>query len=216
MKHFKFDTQDENLYKVPVDRLKDNKYLYFKRILDVLIIFIFLPLAIPLLLIGMLLIKLFSDGPIFFIQKRVGMYNKPFFIYKLRTMVHQADSINLDHTVEDDVRIFRIGKILRITKVDELPQFFNILKGDMSLIGPRPERLDLVNKLSVEIPTYNLRHLIKPGLSGLAQINNPKATPNESVEKLEYDLYYVCNLDFLLDLKIIWKTIFIVLRLNSL
>lgn len=216
MKHFK-----ENIYKQDLSiklakELRLNKYLRFKRIIDVAIITILLPLAIPFLLIGIVLIKIFSKGPIFFIQERVGLNNKSFLIYKLRTMAHHSERINLNHTIEDDERIFKTGKLLRITKIDEIPQFYNILKGEMSLIGPRPERVDIVKLLSTEIPSYNLRHLIKPGLSGLAQINNPKATPNESIEKLEYDLYYINNLNFVLDLKIFWKTIFIVLKLNSL
>jgi lipopolysaccharide/colanic/teichoic acid biosynthesis glycosyltransferase len=131
--------------------------------------------------------------------------------------MHHLDSeSNLNYTIKNDERIFKTGKILRFTKIDEIPQFFNILMGDMALIGPRPERIEIVEKLSNEINLYTLRHLVKPGLSGLAQINNPIATPNESSEKLEYDLYYINNLTFWLDLKIFWKTIFIVLRLNSL
>jgi lipopolysaccharide/colanic/teichoic acid biosynthesis glycosyltransferase len=196
--------------------LNINKYLILKRVIDLLIVIFLLPIAIPALIIGMLSVKLFSRGPIFFIQERVGLNNKPFKIYKLRTMVYQPVDIDLSHTVKNDERIFKAGKILRVTKIDEIPQFLNIFKGDMSLIGPRPERLEIVDKLSMEIPSYSIRHLVKPGLSGLAQINNPTATPNESVEKLEYDLYYINNLNLILDLKIFWKTFFIVLRLDSL
>lgn len=193
-----------------------NKYLFFKRIFDLAVVFFSLPIAVPFLILGMLSIKLFSKGPIFFIQERVGLNNKSFLIYKLRTMVHQPEFVDLNHTVKNDERIFKTGKILRITKIDEIPQFLNIIKGDMSLIGPRPERSEIVNKLSIDIPSYKLRHLLKPGLSGLAQINNPTATPNESIEKLEYDLYYINNLNLNLDLKILWKTFFIVLKLDSL
>lgn len=196
--------------------LKSNKYFITKRIIDLTIITILLPVAIPLMLIGMVAIKLFSKGPIFFTQKRVGLNNVPFSIYKLRTMAHQPEQINLPHTIKNDERIFKTGKILRITKIDEIPQFLNIVKGEMSLIGPRPERLEIVNKLSIEIPTYKLRHHVRPGMSGLAQINNPTATPNESIEKLEYDLYYINNLSLNLDLKIFWKTVFVVFKLDSL
>ena len=131
-------------------------------------------------------------------------------------MIYQPGKIDLNHTQKNDQRIFKTGKLLRISKIDEIPQFFNILIGDMSLIGPRPERFEIVEILSNEIPSYKLRHLIKPGLSGLAQINNPTATPNDSVEKLAYDLYYINNMNLKLDLRIFWKTIFIILRLDSL
>jgi lipopolysaccharide/colanic/teichoic acid biosynthesis glycosyltransferase len=173
-------------------------------------------LALPTLFIGIVLVKLFSKGPIFFYQERIGLNNKPFTIYKLRTMIYQSGKIDINHTIKNDERVYKMGKILRITKIDEIPQFFNILKGDMSLIGPRPERLEIVEQLAKEIPAYNLRHTIRPGISGLAQINNPTATPNESIEKLEYDLYYINNVNLFLDLKILWKTIFIVLKLDSL
>ncbi len=216
MKNFKEKINRPELEKEVQLNLKLNKYLILKRIIDIIIVILLLPIAIPLLLIGMLSIKFFSKGPIFFIQERVGFNNKSFSIYKLRTMIHQPNYVDLNHTVKNDERIFKTGKILRVTKIDEIPQFINILKGEMSLIGPRPERLELVQKLSIEIPSYKFRHLVKPGLSGLAQINNPTATPNESIEKLEYDLYYINNLNLILDLKIFWKTFFIVLKLDSL
>ena len=216
MKNFKEKINKSEIEKEIQSNLKLNKYLILKRVIDIVVVVLLLPIAIPLLMIGMLSIKLFSKGPIFFIQERVGFNNKSFSIYKLRTMIHRPDYVDLNHTVKNDERIFKTGKILRVTKIDEIPQFINILKGEMSLIGPRPERLELVQKLSIEIPSYKLRHLIKPGLSGLAQINSPTATPNESLENLEYDLYYINNLNLVLDLKILWKTFFIVLKLNSL
>lgn len=216
MRNFKEKINRPELEKEVRLVLKLNKYLILKRVIDIGIVIVLLPIAIPLLIFGMLSVKLFSKGPIFFIQQRVGFNNTPFSIYKLRTMVYQPEQIDLTYTVKNDERIFITGKILRVTKIDEIPQFLNILKGEMSLIGPRPERLDIANKLSIEIPSYKLRHLVKPGLSGLAQVNNPTATPNESVEKLEYDLYYINNLNLNLDLKIFWKTLFIVLRLDSL
>ncbi len=216
MKNFKEKINNTEIEKEIQSSLKLNKYLILKRVTDIVFVVLLLPIAIPLLIIGMLSVKLFSKGPVFFIQERVGFNNKSFSIYKLRTMIHRPDYVDLNHTVKNDERIFKTGKILRVTKIDEIPQFLNIIKGEMSLIGPRPERLELVQKLSIEIPSYKLRHLIKPGLSGLAQINNPKATPNESLEKLEYDLYYINNLNLVLDLKILWKTFFIVFKLDSL
>jgi lipopolysaccharide/colanic/teichoic acid biosynthesis glycosyltransferase len=216
VKNFKEKINNTEIEKEIQSSLKLNKYLILKRVTDIVFVVLLLPIAIPLLIIGMLSVKLFSKGPVFFIQERVGFNNKSFSIYKLRTMIHRPDYVDLNHTVKNDERIFKTGKILRVTKIDEIPQFLNIIKGEMSLIGPRPERLELVQKLSIEIPSYKLRHLIKPGLSGLAQINNPKATPNESLEKLEYDLYYINNLNLVLDLKILWKTFFIVFKLDSL
>lgn len=216
MKNFKEKINKTEIEKEIQSNLELNKYLILKRVIDIVVVVFLLPIAIPFLMIGMLSIKLFSRGPIFFIQERVGFNNKSFSIYKLRTMIHRPDHVDLNHTVKNDNRIFKTGKILRVTKIDEIPQFINILKGEMSLIGPRPERLELVQKLSIETPSYKLRHLVKPGLSGLAQINNPTATPNESLEKLEYDLYYINNLNLVLDLKILWKTFFIVLKLDSL
>ena len=216
MKNYKENIDTLEIKKRIISSVNHNKYIIIKRIMDLLIIISLLPLAIPLLLFGMVTIKLFSKGPIFFKQQRVGLNNKPFYIYKLRTMIYQPGKIDLNHTQKNDQRIFKTGKLLRISKIDEIPQFFNILIGDMSLIGPRPERFEIVEILSNEIPSYKLRHLIKPGLSGLAQINNPTATPNDSVEKLAYDLYYINNMNLKLDLRIFWKTIFIILRLDSL
>jgi lipopolysaccharide/colanic/teichoic acid biosynthesis glycosyltransferase len=216
MKDLKLKIDKNNLYESLSKSVSLNKYLTIKRIFDLFFVISIIPIAIPALIFGMILIKLCSEGPIFFIQERVGANCNPFFIYKLRTMYYQPNNNDLNHTTKDDKRIFKAGKLLRLTKIDEIPQFLNILKGDMSLIGPRPERVEIVKILSKEIPNYKLRHLIKPGLSGLAQINNPVATPNESIEKLEYDLYYVSNFNFFLDLRILVRTFFIVLRLESL
>jgi lipopolysaccharide/colanic/teichoic acid biosynthesis glycosyltransferase len=171
------------------------------------------PISTFLVVIASILIKLSSKGPIFFLQTRVGKNGKPFKIIKLRTMIHsQIES----YTIENDERVFKTGKYLRVLKIDELPQFYNILVGQMSLIGPRPERLEIVQRLSQENPYYELRHLIKPGISGWAQVNDPTANPTKNFEKLEYDLYYIKNASLLLDLKIFIKTIIIIITRNSL
>ena len=197
-----------------LDELKVNKRVEFlKRFFDVTFIFVLFPISIFLIFIAAILIKLTSNGPVLFLQNRVGKNGKPFKIVKLRTMTYN----NIEsYTVENDERVFKIGKYLRKLKIDELPQFYNILVGQMSLIGPRPERIEIVEKLSEENPYYALRHLIRPGISGWAQVNDPTANPTKNFEKLEYDLYYIKNSSLLLDLKIVVKTIIIILTRNSL
>ena len=122
----------------------------------------------------------------------------------------------IDHTVANDCRITKIGSILRKTKIDELPQLFNVLIGDMSIIGPRPERAEIVEKFSKQSDYYTLRHNIRPGITGWAQVNNPVATPEENLEKLEYDLYYINNYSFKLEVQILMKTVGVVSSLQSL
>ncbi|MDE3236503.1 MAG: sugar transferase [Bacteroidota bacterium] len=191
------------------------KFLLLKRAIDLCFCLFLAPFALLLSLLGMLLTKLSSKGPALFVQKRVGKNGKVFSIYKIRTMVH-APAGHTAFTVKNDNRVTGIGKILRRTKIDELPQLLNILKGEMSLIGPRPERDDIVAAMVKENPYYHLRHTVKPGVSGWAQIHNPTATPAQNLEKLEYDLYYVKNMSVFLDLKVLFKTIKIVFTLDSL
>ena len=186
-----------------------------KRIIDFSLSLFLLPFALVFIFIGGLLIKLTSKGPIFFTQERAGKLEKPFKIYKLRTMRHSSE-VNKAFTVEDDARIFPVGKFLRKSKIDELPQLFNIIVGDMSLIGPRPERIEIVEKLIDENPYYELRHLVRPGITGWAQVNNPTATPEDNYQKLEYDLYYIKNGTFWLDLKIALMTINVIWHQKSL
>lgn len=200
-----------NALSIPVNK----QHAKIKRITDLLFSFSALPFSLALMGIGVILIKLSSKGPVLFRQERVGKNGKPFTIYKLRTMMHSKTGHKI-HTVEDDFRVFPIGNLLRKSKIDELPQLFNILRGDMSLIGPRPERVEIVDDLNKENSLYKLRHTILPGITGWAQVNNPTATPNQSFEKLEYDLYYIKNASFKLDLKIIYRTTMIVLKRESL
>ena len=197
-----------------IEELDVNKNMEIvKRFFDLVVILILFPISIFLIFIAAILIKLSSQGPVFFLQTRVGKNGKPFKIIKLRTMIYK----NIEsYTVENDERVFQIGKYLRILKIDELPQFYNILVGQMSLIGPRPERIEIVEKLCEENPYYELRNLIKPGISGWAQVNDPTANPTKNYEKLEYDLYYIKNSSLFLDLKIVIKTIIIIIKRNSL
>ena len=188
---------------------------FSKRIFDSLVILFFCPIILLLLFIGIILIKLTSKGPVFFKQERVGKNGKPFLLYKLRTMVHLKNG-HISHTIENDERIFPVGKFLRFSKIDELPQCLNVLSGHMSIIGPRPERTEIVKILHLENPYYELRHLVRPGITGWAQVNNPTATPNQNFEKLEYDLYYIKNANLALEFLIIIKTVQIIIKRNSL
>ena len=190
-------------------------FLFFKRIFDFILTILILPIVFPLLLVGVLMIKLTSKGPALFTQHRIGKDGKSFIIYKLRTMVF-CPTGHEKHTVENDNRVFPVGRLLRLSKIDELPQLYNVLRGDMSLIGPRPEKVSIVNVLSEENPYYRMRHLIKPGITGWAQVNFPLATPDENLVKLEYDLYYLKHASFTLDLFILLKTFIIVFKRQSL
>lgn len=189
-----------------------NSYFLFKRVVDLLVTILLLPLAIPFILLGMLMVYITSPGNVFFVQTRVGKNSIPFKIFKLRTMKLHHDG---GFTEEDDDRVLPLGKLLRLTKIDELPQLFNILKGEMSLIGPRPERPEYVKMAIDENAYFDLRHIVKPGVTGWAQVNLPKATPKDNLKKLEYDLYYIKNNSILLDFIIILNTIKIVFTMNS-
>ncbi len=183
-----------------------------KRIMDVLISFLGLILATPIMIIASILIKLESRGPAFFSQKRVGLNDKEFTIYKLRSMRNDAEKNGAVWAKENDNRVTKLGRFIRKVRIDELPQLWNVLKGDMSLIGPRPERMVFVKELEEELPYYYIRHTVKPGLTGWAQINYPYgATKKDALEKLEYELYYIKNMSILFDIKIMLKTIGVML-----
>lgn len=162
----------------------------------------------PLLLILALLVKVSSPGPVIFKQERVGLHNKPFYMYKFRSMAIQPESEEKKAwTVKDDPRVTAVGKILRKTSLDELPQMFNILKGDMSLVGPRPERPLFVEKFKEEIPRYMVKHQVRPGLTGWAQVNGYRG--DSSIKRrIDYDIYYIENWTIGFDIKIIIMTFF--------
>ncbi len=186
-----------------------------KRCIDLFVTILFAPISIILIVLAAGLIKLTSKGPVFFHQERVGKGQKKFSIVKLRTMIHTPEAYT-EHTIENDKRIYPLGLFLRKSKIDELPQFYNILLGHMSLIGPRPERTEIVNKLIKENPYYELRHLIRPGITGWAQINDPTATPEQNYQKLEYDLFYIKKASILMDAKITIATINVIWNQKSL
>jgi len=184
-------------------------YDLFKSIIDRSVSIILLLLLIPFALI-LIPILLFVHGrPIFFKQTRTGLNNKPFTLYKLRTMVVDAEKNGAQWAKPGDARITPLGKLLRKSRLDELPQLINILKGEMSLVGPRPERPEIIKKeLAPKIPYYNLRHLVKPGVTGWAQVTFRYGFSTEdSKEKLQFDLFYVKNRDIWLDILVIIKTI---------
>jgi len=159
---------------------------------------------------------LFGYDSLFYKQKRVGLAGKTFDIYKFRTMVSNAETGIPVWTKKNDPRITKIGHLLRKTHLDELPQILNILKGDMSLIGPRPERPEFTIGFEKNLPDYHLRHRIKPGITGWAQVNQMYCAGEESTKiKLAYDLYYITHRSWTLDLQILFKTIKVVLSLRG-
>lgn len=178
-----------------------------KRFGDVLVSGALLWSTALLLLAAAMLIKLEDGGPIFYGQWRSGLDGEPFKVWKLRSMRVDAEKSGAQWSGRGDPRITRIGRLLRVTRIDELPQLWAVLTGTMSLIGPRPERPEIEEDLERQIPHYRLRHLIRPGLSGWAQVNYPYgASLEDSVNKLSYDLYYIRNSSFWLDLLILFKT----------
>ena len=165
-------------------------------------------LTSPIMLIAAIAVKASSKGPVIFKQERVGLHNKPFYMYKFRSMeLQKASEEKKAWTVKKGPRVTGVGKILRRTSIDELPQLFNILRGDMSLVGPRPERPLFVEKFKEEIPRYMVKHQVRPGLTGWAQVHGYRG--DTSIRKrIEYDLYYIENWTLWLDIKIIFMTFF--------
>jgi exopolysaccharide biosynthesis polyprenyl glycosylphosphotransferase len=193
--------------------LKKNAYELFKRFLDITVALLASIPAIFLFPFIALAIKLDSEGPIFYKQKRVGRHGREFLVIKYRTMVKNAEQMSGLKGVFPDPRHTRVGRFMRKSYLDELPQIINILKGEMSFVGPRPERPEYVAKLKQKIPFYEMRLLVLPGITGWAQINMENdASVEDAPEKMQYDLYYIKNRSFILDLLIILRTIFIVLR----
>ncbi len=180
-----------------------------KRIFSFILSSILLILASPIMLLMMVLIKLDSRGPVFFRQERVGQDGKIFTLWKFRSMRHGAEQdTGPVWSTPGDTRVTRVGRFLRRTRIDELPQLFNIFLGDMSLVGPRPERPHFVKELAAMIPFYHLRHTVKPGVTGWAQINYEYGSSvRDAVEKLQYDLFYIKHMSWLLDSAIIFETI---------
>lgn len=188
-------------------------YEIIKRIIDIISAVIGLILTIPLIPFIALLIKLESRGPIIFRQIRTGKNGKEFLAMKFRSMINDAEKNGAQWATKNDSRVTRFGRFMRMTRLDEIPQLINILRGEMSLVGPRPERPEFIEMLSEQIPFYRERLLVLPGLAGWAQLMGPAygGSTKETLEKLKYDLYYVKNRSIILDLSIILKTIRVVL-----
>ncbi|GAB7078413.1 TIGR03013 family XrtA/PEP-CTERM system glycosyltransferase [Megalodesulfovibrio paquesii] len=183
-----------------------------KRMMDLICSAIILLLFAPLAPFVILAIKLDSPGPVFFRQIRVGRGERDFNIYKFRTMCQNAERNGAVWACKNDARVTRVGNFLRKTRIDEIPQLINVIKGDMSFVGPRPERPEFVSNLNAVVPYYSERHFIKPGITGWAQVCYPYgASVEDALEKLRYDLYYIKNISLIFDLLIIFKTISVVL-----
>ncbi len=187
-------------------------YTVIKRVLDVLAVLATLPATLPLMALTAAAIRLDSAGPALFVQKRVGLGNRDFLIYKFRSMANDAEAAGARLAGERDERITRVGRFIRKTRLDELPQLWNVLKGDMSLVGPRPEQRVLVRQFEAEIPFYIYRHVVRPGITGWAQVMQGYAADVDMTrEKIQHDFYYIKHFSFWLDMLILFKTVRIVL-----
>lgn len=193
----------------PFSRSNQNKlYLFFHRILD--LVFSVLGLTFGLLISPVIVVGnlIGNRGPMFYTQIRVGKNGKHFKIFKLRSMVKNAEQNGAQFAAEKDTRVTKFGRFLRKSRFDEIPQFINVIKGDMSVIGPRPERPVFVQELSKKIPFFEIRHLVKPGVTGWAQVNAKYGmTQEDALEKLQYDLYYIKRRSLFLDVSIVIKTL---------
>ncbi len=211
--------------KIQIDGLRPSNFLYSdgfrinrwqqftRQLVSTVVAGIGLLLFLPFFPVVALLVKFTSSGPIFFRQTRVGMGGKNFFVYKFRSMFTNAEAGGAKWATKNDPRVTRWGMFMRKTRIDEIPQLWNVLKGDMGFVGPRPERPEFVPMLSEHMPFYYLRHLIRPGLTGWAQVRyGYGATLAEAREKLEYDLYYIKHASLGLDLLIMFETVKTILR----
>lgn len=220
------DFYEQYLYKLPVLHVGDSWFALsqgfsllhetiqyrIKRMIDILISAVLLVATLPLALIVAPLIKLDSKGSVIYTQERVGLNAVPFKLYKFRTMYENAEKDGPVWASERDPRVTRVGRILRLSRIDELPQIWNVIRNEMSFIGPRPERPEFVSQLEHEIPYYDLRYMVKPGITGWAQVMYPYGSSvRDALEKLQYDLFYIKNYSLLLDAIIMLKTMRLVL-----
>ena len=179
-----------------------------KRLIDLLFVIMIGLVAIPVGLITALLIKLESPGPVFFKQKRTGQYNQEFEVIKFRSMRNDAEKDGAQWATKNDARVTRVGNFIRKTRIDELPQLINVYKGEMSMVGPRPEREVFIEDLEKEIPYYRFRHAVKPGVTGLAQVKYPYgASVEDAVWKHKFDIYYIKHQNWKMELKILFLTV---------
>ena len=194
-----------NIRHVPLDNIIVKS---IKRMLDIIIAFSAVIVFLPVLISTAVAVKLSSKGPIIYKQERVGLNKKTFDMYKFRSMrIQSREEERLGWTRKNDPRKTKVGEFIRKTSIDELPQLFNVLRGNMSIVGPRPERPQFVEKFKEEIPKYMIKHQVRPGITGWAQVNGLRG--DTSIEKrIEYDIYYIENWNLWFDIKILWMTIF--------
>ena len=208
MKKVPLETLDQLWFLENISRGEKRLYEFLKRTLDLILTFIGMAVLLALLPFAATAIKFGSAGPVFYRQRRIGKGGEIFEVIKFRTMIQNAEQNGAVWAAKEDGRVTKLGRFLRKTRLDELPQVINILKGEMSVVGPRAERPEFVEKLKKEIPFYEERLLVRPGLSGWAQINYGKdLNSNDTKEKLQYDLYYIKNRSFTVDMAVVLKTI---------
>lgn len=183
-------------------------YMFFKRTIDIILSLLSLVFVIPIIIIICIIVRLDSKGNPIFTQKRIGINGKEFNMYKIRSMKIDAEANGIQWAEQNDLRVTRVGRFIRNLRLDELPQVINILKGNMTIIGPRPEREFFYEKFKKDLPHFHERLLVKPGLTGYAQVNG--GYDITAKEKLELDLYYIEHMGFFLDIKVVFKTIFVV------
>lgn len=213
-------------HRIPVEHIRDGWLVFtsgfnllskeymqkIKRLIDFGISGLLLLVTFPVIALTALAIRFDSPGPVFFKQKRIGKGGSIFHVWKFRTMNQNAEENGAVWAENNDHRVTRAGRWIRLFRIDELPRIYNIFRGEMSLIGPRPERPEFVRELTKEIPYYDIRHSVRPGITGWAQVNYPYgASAEDALCKLEYDLYYIKNMSLLLDIKILLRTIGVVL-----
>ena len=188
--------------------LSNRKNSWQKRAIDLLFVFMLAWVAIPVGLITALLIKLESPGPVFFKQRRTGQYNEEFDVIKFRSMRNDAEKDGAKWATKNDARVTRVGKFIRKTRIDELPQLINVWRNEMSMVGPRPEREVFIAELEKEIPYYRFRHAVKPGVTGLAQVKYPYgASVEDALWKHKYDIYYIKHQNWKMEFKILLLTV---------
>lgn len=194
-----------NIRNVPLASIENR---FVKRTMDLIGAVLLLIIFSPIMLASLIAVKLSSKGPVIYRQERIGLHNRSFMMYKFRTMEMQRESEEKKGwTVKDDPRVTRVGKVLRRTSMDELPQLINILKGDMSIVGPRPERPQFVEKFKEEIPRYMVKHQVRPGLTGWAQVNGLRGDTSIK-DRIKYDIYYIENWSVFFDIRIMFMTVF--------
>lgn len=203
--------------RIEIDRLSENDvgallpsplYSMAKRLIDIAVTILTIPITVPLMLLTALAIRMDSPGPVIFVQSRVGQGNRDFRIYKFRSMRVDAERHGAQFAAADDERITRVGRFIRKVRLDELPQLFNVLKGEMSLIGPRPEQRVFVDQFEAQIPFYIYRHVVRPGITGWAQVMQGYAADADATRiKIQHDFYYIKHFSLWLDILIVFKTV---------